>query len=48
MDGVRERKKHIGRDVERMRDKSLERDRGHLRIIGRDLGGIERNIYMQR
>ena len=42
MDGVRERKKHIGRDVERMRDRYLERDRGYLGIIG----GIERNIYM--
>ena len=27
MDGVRERKKHIGRDVERMREVYLERDR---------------------
>ena len=46
MDGVRERKKHIGRDVERMRDRYLERDRGYLEIYGRELGGIERNIYM--
>ena len=46
MDGVRERNKHIGRDVERMRDRYLERDRGYLEIYGRELGGIERNIYM--
>ena len=42
MDGVRERKKHIGRDVERMRGVYLERDSGYLGIIG----VIERNIYM--
>ena len=42
MDGVRERKKHIGRDVERMREVYLERYRGYLAIIG----GIQRNIYM--
>ena len=42
MDGVRERKKHIGRDVERIRKVYLERDRGYLGIIG----GIERKIYM--
>ena len=28
MDGVRERKKHIGRDAKRMREVYLERDRG--------------------
>ena len=27
MDGVRERKKHIGRDAERMREVYFERDR---------------------
>ena len=42
MDGVRERKTHIGRDVERMRDVYLEIYRGSLGIIR----GIERNIYM--
>ena len=42
MDGVMERKKHIGRDVERMMEVYLERDRGYLGIIG----GIEKNIYM--
>ena len=42
MDRVRERKKHIGRDVERMREVYLERDRGYLWIIR----GIERDIYM--
>ena len=46
MDGVRERKKHIGRDVERMRDRYLERDRGYLGIIGRALGGYrEKHLY---
>ena len=42
MDGVSERKKHIGNDVEIMMEVYLERARGYLGIIG----GIERNIYM--
>ena len=41
MDGVRERKKHIGRDVERMREVYLERDRGY-----RDYWGYrEKHLY---
>ena len=44
MDRVRERKTHIRRDVERMMDTYLERDRGYLGIIG----GIERNIYIHK
>ena len=46
MDGVREIKKHIGRDVERMRDIYLERDRGYQGIIGRELAGYrEKHLY---
>ena len=39
---IKARKKHIRRDVERMIEVYLERDRRYLGIIG----GIERNIYM--
>ena len=46
MDGVSERKKHIARDVERMRDRYLERDRKYLGIIERDLGVYrEKHLY---
>ena len=46
MDGVRERKKHIWRDVERMRDIYLEIYRRYLGIIGRYLGGHrEKHLY---
>ena len=40
MDGLREIKKHIGWDVERMRDKHLEKNSGYIGIIGRESGGI--------
>ena len=46
MGGVGESKKHIGRDVERMRDGYLERDSGYLGIIGRELGGYrKKHLY---
>ena len=46
MDGLRERNKHIGRDVERMRDIYLEIDREYLGIIEIYLGGYRnKNLY---
>ena len=46
MGGVRERKKHIGRDVEIMRDIYLQRHRRYLGIIRIELGGYrEKHLY---